>query len=75
MLAQFFQSEYLKEKNAKVISKSCLKYEGYPENSTVNKDQIIHAQKPHLTLYLIETPFNTFANRVDPDQSALVRTA
>ena len=23
------------------------------------------------TLYLIETPFNTFANRVDPDQAAL----
>ena len=28
-----------------------------------------------LTLYLIETPFNTFANRVDPDQAALVRAA
>ena len=25
-----------------------------------------------LTLYLIETTFNTFANRVDPDQAALV---
>ena len=25
-----------------------------------------------LTLYLIETPFNTFANRADPDQAALV---
>ena len=29
----------------------------------------------HLTLYLIETPFNTFANRADPDQAALVRAA
>ena len=28
-----------------------------------------------LTLYLIETPFNTFANRADPDQAALVRAA
>ena len=28
-----------------------------------------------LTLYLIETPINTFANRVDPDQAALVRAA
>ena len=29
----------------------------------------------HLTLYLIEMPFNTFANRADPDQTALVRAA
>ena len=28
-----------------------------------------------LTLYLIETPFNAFANRADPDQAALVRAA
>ena len=28
-----------------------------------------------LTLYLIEIPFNTFANRADPDQAALVRAA
>ena len=28
-----------------------------------------------LTLYLIETPFNTFANRAEPDQAALVRAA
>ena len=27
-----------------------------------------------LTLYLIETPFNSFANRVDPDQAALLRS-
>ena len=26
-------------------------------------------------LYLIETPFKTFANREDPDQAALVRAA
>ena len=26
-----------------------------------------------LTLYLIETPFNIFTNRADPDQAALVR--
>ena len=25
------------------------------------------------TLYLIETPFNTFANRADPDQATLLR--
>ena len=29
----------------------------------------------HLTLSFIETPFNTFANREDPDQSALGRAA
>ena len=28
-----------------------------------------------LTLYLIETPFNAFENRADPDQAALVRAA
>ena len=28
-----------------------------------------------ITLYLIETPFNTFANRADLDQTALVRAA
>ena len=28
-----------------------------------------------LTLYLKEIPFNTFANRTDPDQAALVRAA
>ena len=28
-----------------------------------------------LTLFLIETPFNTFANRADPDQAAHVRAA
>ena len=31
--------------------------------------------KSFLTLYLIETPFNAFANRADPDQAALVRAA
>ena len=36
---------------------------------------IIYEQKPSLTLYLIETPFNPFANRADPDQAALVRAA
>ena len=28
-----------------------------------------------ITLYLIETPFNAFANRADPNQAALVRAA
>ena len=28
-----------------------------------------------LTLHLIEEPFNSFANRADPDQAALVRAA
>ena len=36
---------------------------------------IAYAQKPPLTLYLVETPFNAFSNRVDPDQAALVRAA
>ena len=29
----------------------------------------------NLILDLIETPFNNFANRADPDQAALVRAA
>ena len=29
----------------------------------------------YITLYLIETPFDAFANRADPDQAALVRPA
>ena len=29
----------------------------------------------HFNLYVIETPFNTFAYRADPDQAALVRAA
>ena len=33
------------------------------------------SQNSDLTLYLIETPFNTFANRADPDQAALLRAA
>ena len=28
-----------------------------------------------LFIYLIETPFNTFENRVDPDQASLERAA
>ena len=28
-----------------------------------------------LTLYPIETPFDAFANRADPDQAALIRAA
>ena len=34
-----------------------------------------HRKIGTLTLYLIYMPFNTFANRVDPDQAALTRAA
>ena len=36
---------------------------------TSQNTEILHVAS--LTLYLIETPFNTFANRADPDQAAL----
>ena len=36
---------------------------------------LAYAQMSLLTLYLIETPFNAFAIRADPDQAALVRAA
>ena len=32
-----------------------------------------HHEEDTLTLYLIETPFDVFANRADPDQAALIR--
>ena len=34
-----------------------------------------HLSLPHATLYLIEMPFDSFANRADSDQAALVRAA
>ena len=34
-----------------------------------------YAQKPPFTLNLIEMPFDTFTNRAEPDQAALVRAA
>ena len=42
----------------------------------MNKFLVGHADLDlPLTLYLIETPFNAFANSADPDQAALVRAA
>ena len=43
----------------------------YYNNKMVNLN---HANEFTL-LNLIETPFNAFANRTDPDQAALVRAA
>ena len=40
-----------------------------------NKGIKNHPACKELTLYRIETPFNSFAKRVDPDQAALVRAA
>ena len=34
---------------------------------------ILKSSQNTLTLYLIETPFNAFASRADPDGAALVR--
>ena len=36
----------------------------------IQAEALICMAGPSLTLYLMETPFNTFANRVDPDQAA-----
>ena len=35
----------------------------------------LYAQRPPLTLHLIETPFDTSANRADSDQAGLLRAA
>ena len=39
------------------------------------REKLCHDCKTELTLYLIDMPFNAFANRADPDQAALVRAA
>ena len=40
------------------------------------KEESISAEMINgVTHYLIEMPFNTFANRADPDQAALLRAA
>ena len=41
----------------------------------VNGEEIILVKYYFLTLYLIETPLNAFANRADPDQAVLIRAA
>ena len=38
----------------------------------LGKPGILSFSPTSLTLYLIQTPFNAFANREDPDQAALV---
>ena len=35
----------------------------------------MHEEENNITFYLIETPFDAFANRADPDQAALIRAA
>ena len=45
---------------------------GRKESNQTNK-QIIKHKDVFVTLYLIEMPFNAFANRADPDQAALVK--
>ena len=42
-----------------------------PENKYKNKGRNVKK----IIVVLIETHFNTFSNRTDPDQAALVRTA
>ena len=37
------------------------------------KTHTLASMNIELTLFPIETPFNTFANRADPDQAALTR--
>ena len=39
------------------------------------KTHTLASMNIELTLFPIETPFNTFANRADPDQAALTRAA
>ena len=39
------------------------------------REQMVEDHRCYLIYYLIEIPFNTFANRADPDQAAFVRAA
>ena len=41
----------------------------------INYSLLFYLVEQKLILYLIEMPFNNFANRVDPDQAALIRAA
>ena len=47
-------------------------YIGEDPGQTVDLKHHWIQQHGSLTIYLIEMPFNTFANRVDPDQAALL---
>ena len=47
----------------------------YPGDTTDTKSHQDHYVCLSLGWDLIKTPFNTFANRADPDQAALVRAA
>ena len=44
-------------------------------SKVINRQQKSPLARKELTLYLKEMPFNTLANRADPDQAALVRAA
>ena len=44
-----------------------------PTNININQPLLQYLSGMGLTLYLTEAPFNTFANRADPDQVALLR--
>ena len=44
----------------------------YCKNAS-NETVLLSSEKKSLTLYLIETPLNTFVNRSNPDQAALIR--
>ena len=46
-----------------------------PSRHRVEIFKAILVDRNSLTFYLIETPFNTFVNRADPDQAALARAA
>ena len=41
----------------------------------VHEILVLIVQKPPITLYLKQAPFDAFANRADPDQAALIRAA
>ena len=51
----------------------CIKYILSQKILVLNIGQ--NEKKYVLNLYLMETPINPFANRIDPDQAALVRAA
>ena len=60
--------------NLQNILKSAAYFIGLGMN-LFDKYAISHNLSFFSTLYLIETPFDAFANRADPDQAALIRAA
>ena len=58
-----------------LLRRKCSIFHNILENLTFQRHPKALMRSKRLTLYLVEMPFNTFAKRADPDQTALVTAA